>query len=70
MKKFIFRTSSFGLLAKLIGAHVFGTLFAYIVYIRFTNLGDGYRPQDYEEFFENHGESFTSTLLTFSVYNS
>ena len=57
-------------MAKLIGAHVFGTLFAYIVYIRFTNLGDGYRPQDYEEFFENHGESFTSTLLTFSVYNS
>ena len=42
MKISIYGTSSLGLLTRLVFAHVFGTLFAYLVYIRFTQLGDRY----------------------------
>jgi hypothetical protein len=68
MKISIFGTTSIGLLTRLVAAHIFGTLFAYNVYIRFTQLGDRYLPAFYEEFLLETGERFSSTLLTFFVY--
>ena len=53
-----------GLLIQLMAAHVFGTLFAYTVYNKFTQLGDGYLP----EYFPGLGEELTSTLLTHGTY--
>ena len=64
MKTSIFGTSSKGLLFQLIVAHIFGTLFAYTVYNRFTQLGDGYLPGD----FEGLADGLTSTLLTHGTY--
>ena len=66
MRISIFGTSSLGLLARLVVVHVFGTLFAYLVYQRFTQLGDGYDPADYAAYAAGKGgESLTSTLFTF-----
>ena len=70
MKISIFGISSLGLLTRLMAAHVFGTLFAHTVYVRFTQLGDRYLPESYEEYVEGYGEDFTSTLFTYGVYNT
>ena len=61
MKISIFGNSSLGLLSRLVAAHIFGTLFAYLVYARFTQLGDVYDPEFYEVFAEGI-DSLTSTL--------
>ena len=68
MKISIFGSSSIGLLSRLVAAHILGTLFAYLVYIRFTTLGDGYLPEAFAEYLANDNDSFSSTLVTFSVY--
>lgn len=68
MKISIFGTSSLGLLARLVVVHVFGTLFAYLVYKRFTQLGDIYDPAAYEAYAANR-EELSSTLFTYFVYS-
>ncbi len=70
MKISIFGSSSVGLLIRLVAVHVFGTLFAYTVYVRFTQLGDIYSPEYYETFVESYGTDFTSTLFTYGVYST
>ena len=67
MKLSISGTSSRGLLIRLVAAHVFGTLFAYLVYARFTQLGDIYNPEMYQSYQAVHSD-WTSTLLTYGVY--
>ena len=67
MKISIFGNSSLGLLVRLVAVHVFGTLFAYLVYKRFTQLGDIYNPELYETYASGR-EDFTSTLFTWFVY--
>lgn len=69
MRVSIFGSSSIGLLGRLVFVHVFGTLFAYTVYIRFTQLGDRYLPEFYEEYLMENGTDLTSTLFTFFIYN-
>jgi hypothetical protein len=51
------------LLIQLITAHIFGTIFAYTVYIKFS-LGDGYLPEDFKGFY---GE-MSSTLFVHGIY--
>ncbi len=69
MKKFTITTSSAGLLVQLIAAHVLGTLFAYLVYANFTQLGDNYLPEHFVQFYKDHyyGEIAT-TIFTHGVY--
>ena len=70
MKISIFGTSSLGLLARLVVVHGYGTLFAYLVYKRFTQLGDVYDPASYAAYAAGKGgESLSSTLFTFFVYS-
>ena len=69
MKISIFGNSSLGLLTRLVAAHIFGTLFAYLVYARFTQLGDVYDPKAFEAFAEGI-DSLTSTLFTFGFYHA
>ena len=69
MKISIFGNSSLGLLSRLVAAHIFGTLFAYLVYARFTQLGDVYDPEFYEVFAEGI-DSLTSTLFTYGFYHA
>lgn len=62
-------SSSISLLVRLISAHIFGTLFAYIVYVRFTQLGDRYESNNIARLLEaTDGEGFTSTVFTLYVY--
>ena len=72
MKISIYGTSSLGLLTRLVFAHVFGTLFAYLVYTRFTQLGDRYEHAgglaEYLSYASR--EELTSTLFTFTVYHN
>ncbi len=69
MRILIPNKSSRGLLIGLITAHVFGTLIAYTVYINFTTLGDGYRPEEYQSIKELYdGEFFISTLFVWFIY--
>jgi hypothetical protein len=68
MKISIPNKSSRRLLTGLILAHVLGTLFAYLVYIRFTTLGDGYSPGEYEKIKSIYDDQFASTLLVWSIY--
>ena len=71
MKISIFGSSSTGLLVRLIAAHIFGTLFAYIVYARFTQLGDRYESNDIATYLETTGnEGLTSTIFTLTVYSN
>ena len=69
MKKFTISTSRVVLLVQLIAAHVLGTLFAYLVYANFTQLGDNYLPEHFVQFYKNHynGEIAT-TIITHGVY--
>jgi hypothetical protein len=67
MKISIISIPSRGLLVRLVAAHIFGTLFAYLIYARFTQLGDGYNPANYQAYTAIH-EGLTSTLLTYGVY--
>tara|TARA_Y100000766_G_scaffold1588_1_gene1251 strand:- start:108 stop:1268 length:1161 start_codon:yes stop_codon:yes gene_type:complete len=67
----IFGSSSTGLLVRLIAAHTFGTLFAYTVYARFTQLGDRYESNDIATYLEmRDGEGLTSTIFTLTVYSN
>lgn len=62
-------SSSIGLLVRLIAAHIFGTLFAYIVYVRFTQLGDRYESNEISTYLDmTDAEGFTSTVFTLYVY--
>ena len=72
MKISIFGSSSTGLLVRLIAAHIFGTLFAYTVYTRFTQLGDRYESNDLATYLEKigGGEGLTSTIFTLAVYTN
>lgn len=49
--------SSRRLLILLMAAHILGTIVAYAVYIRFTSLGDGYAPRDFQAY-DKLGASF------------
>ena len=60
--------SSRGLLIGLIAAHVFGTLIAYTVYIKFSSLGDGYLPESYEAVRELYEGRFASTIFVWAIY--
>ena len=65
-----FGSFSIGLLVRLITVHIFGTLFAYIVYTRFTQLGDRYESNDIATYLEaTGGEGLTSTVFTLTVYS-
>ena len=58
------RTSSRGLLIRLMAVHILGTIFAYTIYINFSSLGDGYLAEDFLGF----NERFNSTILVHSIY--
>jgi hypothetical protein len=58
-------TTSRSLLLRLIAAHIFGTIFAYTVYIKLASLGDGYLPENFQGF---HGE-ISSTILVHGIYS-
>lgn len=61
--------SSRGLLIGLIAAHVFGTIIAYTAYINFSSLGDGYRPEEYQNMKELYeSKFFISTLFVWFIY--
>ena len=70
MNKFVISASSTKLLSRLIFAHVLGTLFAYLVYARFTQLGDNYLPDNFLEFYRTNyvGTEIDSTIFTHGVY--
>lgn len=57
-------TTSRSLLLRLIAAHIFGTIFAYTVYIKIASLGDGYLPENFHGF---HDE-ISSTILVHGIY--
>ena len=61
-------TSSRGLLIGLMVAHVLGTLVAYTVYIKFSSLGDGYHPKDFESIRGLFDNQFASTVLVYGIY--
>ena len=66
MKISIFGTTSVGLLIRLVASHIFGTLFAYTVYIRVTTLGDGYIPEFFGDYLVvDSGNGISATLVTF-----
>lgn len=69
MKMSILSISSRSLLMRLMVAHVLGTLFAYMVYIKLTSLGDGYNPQQFEATKALYGgDDLSSTILVFAIY--
>ncbi len=72
MKLSISDTSSRGLLIGLMVAHVLGTLFAYIVYIRLSSLGDGYQPGAFaaikDVYAAKPGDALSSTVLVWGIY--
>jgi hypothetical protein len=57
-----------GLLIRLILAHVLGTLFAYIIYIQLSSLGDGYNPAEYENIKETYVNQYGSTVVVWGIY--
>ncbi len=56
---------SSALLFKLVIIHIFGTVFAYEIYIKISKLGDGYQPQYFEGF---TGSIFNSTYIVHAIY--
>lgn len=68
MKILLPNKASRGLLIGLMAAHVFGTLFAYIVYINFSSLGDGYHPEEFQRVRTLYGSDFASTVLVWGIY--
>ena len=68
MKISISNKSSRGLLIGLMLAHVLGTLFAYVVYIKLSSLGDGYSPEEFENIKNLYGSNFASTVLVWGIY--
>ena len=57
------------LLIGLMVVHVLGTLFAYMVYIKLSSLGDGYHPASYENVKKLYGHNtLQSTLLVWGIY--
>ena len=69
MKLLTTSASSINLLTRLIVAHLFGSLFAHTVYIKFTQLGDRYLPEYYLQYIGTRDISeFNSTALTYSLY--
>jgi len=63
---FLFKYSR-GLLIMLMAAHLFGTIFAYTIYINLSSLGDGYNPDTFVGFNEDNISSF-STMIVHAVY--
>ena len=59
--------SSRGLLLRLMVVHVLGTLFAYIVYIKLSSLGDGYHPASFEGIWAAY-TGYTSTVVVWGIY--
>ena len=58
-----------GLLIGLMVVHVLGTLFAYLVYIKLSSLGDGYNPASFENIKTIYGyHKGQSTLLVWGIY--
>ena len=58
-----------GLLIGLMVVHVLGTLFAYLVYIKVSSLGDGYNPASFENVKDLYGyNKGQSTLLVWGIY--
>ena len=68
MKISISNKSSRSLLIGLMLAHVLGTLFAYLVYIRLSSLGDGYNPESFEIVKEAYNNQFASTVVVWGIY--
>jgi len=60
--------SSRDLLLRLMVVHVLGTLFAYIVYVKLSSLGDGYAPGSFAGVREAYGGHLTSTVLVWGIY--
>ena len=65
MKISIISPPSRGLLLRLMVVHILGTLFAYIVYIKLSSLGDGYNPASYSDL---EGRALNSTVLVWGLY--
>ena len=61
-------TSSRYLLLLLMLVHVLGTLFAYIIYIKISSLGDGYVPGSFAGVRELYDNYLSSTLLVWGIY--
>jgi hypothetical protein len=68
MKILIPNKSSRNLLIGLVVAHVLGTLFAYMIYIKFTSLGDGYDPAGFDQVKELYKSNFASTVIVWGIY--
>ena len=60
--------SSRRLLIGLMVMHVLGTLFAYMVYIKFSSLGDGYNPKSFEMIKDSYDNQYSSTVLVWGIY--
>ena len=62
--------SSRRLLILLMAAHILGTIVAYTVYVQFSSLGDGYRPEDFlshRSLYAGTGE-LPSSLVVHGIY--
>lgn len=51
----------------LMAAHLFGTFFAYTIYINLSSLGDGYLPESFVGFNSDNTSAF-STMLVHAIY--
>ena len=60
--------SSRNLLLQLMVLHVLGTLFAYIIYIKISSLGDGYVPGSFAAVRESYDDDLSSTVLVWGIY--
>ena len=58
-------TSSRNLLIQLLVVHLFGTIFAYTVYLNFSTLGDGYLPGN---FWTEYSAELSPTKLIHGIY--
>jgi hypothetical protein len=68
MKVLTINKSSQRLLVGLMAMHILGTLFAYMVYIKFSSLGDGYNPKSFEMIREAYTNKYSSTVLVWGIY--
>jgi hypothetical protein len=60
--------SSRDLLLRLMVVHVLGTLFAYLIYIKISSLGDGYVPGSFAMVRESYNNDLSSTVLVWGIY--
>jgi hypothetical protein len=68
MKISILGTSSSRLLLLLVVVHVLGTLFAYLIYSKFTSLGDGFLPGSFHIVRAAYNNEWGSTILVWGIY--